>query len=109
MATQEIEVPVIYESDIEGPEYPRWITVFLHDRVYGGPEEGGWYYEAGDVQTRVEVQSAEEQAVILKIFNRNYSNEGRPSVSSVLSQGQYEIRISKAMIENYPEVIPHYE
>lgn len=32
-------------SDIEHIILPTFINYYLHDRAYGGPEEGGWWYE----------------------------------------------------------------
>lgn len=38
-------------DDYQEPEPPGdtllWVAVYLEDRVYGGPEEGGWYYDSG--------------------------------------------------------------
>jgi hypothetical protein len=86
-----------------------YVNVYLEDLVRGGPEEGGWYYTAGELedswacetQAQVETASAE--------FAERYSNEGRPAISSVLSRGRYAIRLENHPGANYPDHRPHYE
>ena len=35
---------------IDTPELMNWyVNIYKVDRAYGGPEEGGWYYDVGEL------------------------------------------------------------
>jgi hypothetical protein len=94
---------------------PTWwsVAVFMVDRAYGGPEEGGWWYDYG-----YPVKDA-EMAPLLRIFNdedkaRAYRNElqtkldaemnvGRVGIGSVLSDGVYQAVVTD---DDYPKAYP---
>jgi hypothetical protein len=59
------------------------------DRVYGGPEEGGWYYTHFEPERVIIVpaRKAERCERLLQKWE-DRQNEGRPSISSVLSRGR---------------------
>jgi hypothetical protein len=99
-------------------ETGRWVvSIMLVDRAYGGPEEGGWWFNYGQV--------APEHAKHTKVFNdekeaENYLgnlridvckklNEGRRDIGSVLSEGIYEAVMQEGSEpHNWPRVRPHY-
>lgn len=93
------------------------VAVYLADRAYGGPEEGGWWFDSG--------VPAHEFARFCRGFSR-YSlarayadrlerhllprvNAGRRDKSSVLSDGVYEIEVVSGVPEAYPADRPVYE
>ena len=95
------------------------VCVVLQDRAYGGPEEGGWYYDTTQpclgghypipvvVKTRDEAEAAADQLYDEWCLERN---EGRPSTSSVLSEGRYGTFIYEGdWPECLPKERPHYE
>lgn len=94
------------------------VAVFLCDQAYGGPEEGGWYFDCGTRST--------EHAPHTQIFSnegaaRDYretlqalldatDNEGRREISSVLSEGQYRAVVwYNYAPTHFPAERPHYE
>jgi hypothetical protein len=99
------------------------VCVTLHDRAYGGPEEGGWWYdtyqpnvteahqltyEAGgpwlfrDLKhAQAKVKWLDEQLVRV--------NEGRASPNSVLSQGVWAAYAFEGYPQRIPQETPHYE
>jgi hypothetical protein len=95
------------------------VAIYLIDRAYGGPEEGGWYYDCGTPYLEPEA------ALHMRAFDRlsdayHYSehlnlsvlpawNEGRAEVSSVLSEGQYKALWSEGFPQPFPTSRPHYE
>lgn len=97
------------------------VALVLHDRAYGGPEEGGWYYETYQLETNPPIEcvpiicfteeAAKEAAE--KIMEVNIAalklNEGRREISSVLSEGLYEARIFGGFPRSEPQTRPHYE
>lgn len=86
-----------------------YLTVFLCDRAYGGPEEGGWWYDTGEVQEVVRVRSKQQLKRERRRLEQAYSNEGRRDIGSVLSEGKFFIEAGKVPGQDYPQVRPHYE
>ena len=95
------------------------VAIYMEDRAYGGPEEGGWYY---DTATLVMESRA---AVLLRGFDNEpdafayadalnevyitHWNEDRPEISSVLSEGRYHAIVNEGMPQPYyPEETPRY-
>lgn len=100
-----------YEDDGDYPEQLPLlvhVNVYLEDRAYGGPEEGGWWYTTGE--PILSVLSLPETADDVRAdLERRYSNEGRRPMSSVLSQGEYRVCIEPFAAYGYPDRRPHYE
>lgn len=89
---------------------PVFVSVCLEDMAYGGPEEGGWYYHTSERIESHYAATPRALAAILARMERDYSNEGRREISSVLSDGQYCIIIGDEPAAQYdPERRPHYE
>jgi hypothetical protein len=75
-------------------------------RVYGGPEEGGWYYDDFEPQRVLMVPAAKaERCERLLQRWQDHQNAGRPKLSSVLSNGRAQWRTG---IEGRTPR-PHYE
>jgi hypothetical protein len=105
------------------------VAIYLVDLKYGGPEEGGWYYTAGERQDTLVLDGhgwTGENAALPQIFtdrNKAYDaahelteklnasiNKGRRPISSVLSTGEYRAEVSDGYPPAYfPETKPHYE
>jgi len=91
---------------------PWFVNAYLVDRAYGGPEEGGWWYDCGTLEDCNEVSTFRDAADLVERWERvEYSNDGRPDISSVLSEGQYWVRLTfcRPGAAHYPEYRPHYE
>ena len=87
-----------------------FVNVYLVDRAYGGPEEGGWWYDYGQILAVYPVTSRSIGERLVRFLEHcEYSNEGRRDISSVLSEGVYEIRIQDFPGESWPQQRPHYE
>lgn len=100
-----------------------YVNVYLVDRAYGGPEEGGWYFDTGEllavypVPNAVDYQGNDVPGTAINLARMlqgalektKYSNEGRYPVHSVLSAGEYQVSIDFAPGESYPKRRPHYE
>lgn len=114
------------------PEEPKddtqwYVALYIEDLAYGGPEEGGWYYNCAQRVTPDQDQMAalgwtgpwlivegedaarEASAKARKLCEE--WNKGRRDISSVLSEGQYGVLIGEGpeAIPGYPERRPHYE
>lgn len=95
-----------------------FVAVFLVDREYGGPEEGGWYYEAGvpvledgiptPMWTADEAAALQHREVVQRTLDETV-NKGRRSIGSVLSQGEYRAVMDQGWPRPFPETRPRYE
>lgn len=97
------------------------VAIFLVDRAYGGPEEGGWYYDCGEPTMDVELaddmhfphifKSRAEASEHAKKVNEllEPENKDRPSIDSVLSRGRYFAKVCDGYPKPYPETRPRYE
>ena len=102
-----------YEDNVDGVfvnvPLPLNVTVMLYDQAYGGPEEGGWYYDTGHRIEHHYCATIEVYQRVMDRLGREYDNEGRYPISSVLSDGLYCIHVGQTIPENFPNGRPHYE
>lgn len=118
----------LYDNDegrAEKPAAPFWtVAIYLVDQAYGGPEEGGWWYQCGERQdallypllpghmltVHASEENAIEQATILQGLLDKHLNTGRRPISSVLSEGMYNAQVHNGHPPaHYPERKPRYE
>ena len=94
------------------------VGTYLVDLAYGGPEEGGWWYQCGQLIIDGDIplpyySTDKEDALSHKnkmIKELEEFNKGRRPISSVLSEGKYEaIIFEERLPEGFPEKIPYYE
>lgn len=119
-----------WEADPDGDEGPReapclvWVAIFLVDPSWGGPQDGGWWFDAGELVTDPEIYArlgAYPAAFPTEDAAREHAermargldalNEGRPPKHSVLGQGVYEVHALEAPVlpRHWPETPPRYE
>ena len=90
------------------------VAVYDCDRAYGGPEEGGWWFNCGTLIKPVRTFPSEDQAFeFARRMNaklRHFINSHRRPMSSVLSEGEIWAEVHEgAPPKHYPEYHPHYE
>ena len=93
------------------------VSVYLEDRAYGGPEEGGWWYYTWQLARTVKVFRNADAAYAYcrrlndKLKSRVFGpNEGRRDILSVLSDGVYYANVHENHAPRYfPERKPRYE
>lgn len=90
------------------------VAVYLIDRAYGGPEEGGWYFNCGEHVRTLKTFRREDEAVEysrrLNRLLKKTLNKGRREISSVLSDGRYAAEVwDNHAPSHYPTQRPHYE
>jgi hypothetical protein len=96
-----------------------YANLYLHDRAYGGCEEGGWWYDTyapADNDWNTEPpphghlgspESAKKAVEALKAWC-NEENRDRRSPSSVLSEGHFVVILEAWPAEHSPSQRPHY-
>jgi hypothetical protein len=89
---------------------PRYVTVYLVTREYGGPEEGGWYYDHYATECRVSVRNrAHAKRVMDELAHRYGFPTKQRDYTSVLSNGMYEVRYEHLKGERQTTQRPYYE
>jgi hypothetical protein len=100
------------------------VCIYMEDKEYGGPEEGGWWYNAGyplpkgtgeqscqlDDHARFFMEHREAVAWAQRLEEQFKDiNNSRPSISSMRSSGRYTVKVTLGLPKAYPEERPHYE
>jgi len=98
-----------------------YANVYLHDRQYGGPEEGGWFYntyapidgdsdwdEAPPAHGHFPTTEQAKQAMEKLAVWCNDQNSRRRSPSSVASEGHFVAMLEAWPAEFSPARRPHY-
>ena len=88
-----------------------YVNTYLQDRVYGGPEEGGWWFD-----TKKPVQSvrcaSEEEAENLEVERSEWcyreNKERNSDINSVASEGKYVVFVEDHPARLYPDGKPEY-
>ena len=89
-----------------------YVNVYETDRIYGGPQEGGWYYDAGNPVKVMPVPRDRAKRLLARVRERleliNRNDRRRPG-SSVLSTGDYlEAWVEDHPGREYPDERPTY-
>lgn len=89
----------------------RYVNAYDCNRAYGGPEEGGWWFDTGVLLASVPVTTqADEDTTQLRlraIFWPRF--EGNHNINSVLCEGQLSVCVEDELGHDYPTHRPHYE
>lgn len=93
------------------------VAVYAMERKYGGPEEGDWWYDAGELVAIATADSDEAAtALALELEGGEFKNTGRPlhSVNFGHSGTDKAYRMSihapgEKIVDSFPEETPHYE
>jgi len=87
------------------------VNVYEIDRLYGGPEEGGWYYNTGRPVESVRVKNCmKEVERVRQSLEAKYPTTG--TVYSVLASKRkdvFEVMVEDGFGEEWPKERPHYE
>lgn len=85
----------------------RYVNIYSVDRFFGGPEEGGWWYDAGEpvgsIPCRSQAEADEVKAAMLVRFPRS-DNRFQSTGGS-----DYVVTIEDEFAAMWPTEKPHYE
>lgn len=84
-----------------------WANVYEISREYGGPEEGGWWYDVGQPVRSIKADTYEIAKLMVDYLANEYPATGRSE--SVLGGEDYRVTIEPHEAKAYPEERPHYE
>jgi hypothetical protein len=93
------------------------VAVYDVDLSYGGPAEGGWWYDRGQLVRIVRVFKNEDLAhAFCRRMNGHLNagnwgpNAGKPERHSVIARGWISAEVHEDTApERYPDRTPHYE
>lgn len=91
-----------------------FVNEYVVERRYGGPEEGGWWYDAGRFvrQHGAFVSEIRAEELFERLLPRiEQQNDGKAPLDSVgsIGVGRHELMIDEHPGRNYPDRVPHYE
>ena len=100
-------------SDIEPVTPELWVNVYLRDRAFGGPEEGGWWFDCGaHVPEESRWYSTPEAARAAFDAKRLWCDEANchrnSDLGSVCCEGRYSVSLESWPGESWPAMRPHY-
>lgn len=98
---------IIMDDDVV--QTPCFVTVCQDDRAYGGPEEGGWYYDTRQIVEKHFCPDLLTLCTAMQRVNFRYMDVSTYDVGSDLSEGVYTTFIGTDVPEEYPTEQPHYE
>lgn len=85
-----------------------YVAVYAISQGYGGPEEGGWWYEQGEIERHFAVKNLSAALRLKAALSEVYPVTGKST--SVLGGEDWRIYISDRPFEPYyPRKRPHYE
>lgn len=84
-----------------------YVNVYAVGRSWGGPEEGGWWYDTGEPVASIPFETREEAEAERERLRERYPQTGKRG--SVLGGDDYEIGIEDEFARAYPESRPRYE
>ena len=99
------------QIEITEGQVPVVINVYRVNRLYGGSEEGGWWYNEYQLHEYQMVAVGNDPTAALTTLNelkQKYNNEGARPLSSVLSDGQWEVYLEFEMGESRTKMKPVY-
>ena len=86
------------------------VGIYEVTREYGGPEEGGWYFDEGILLDSEIVETLQEALDQQHLYRTEYPNDGRNRFSAAPQGVDYEYEIStNPLPKHFPEEKPRYE
>lgn len=92
-----------------------YVNLYLGHQAYGGPEEGGWWYDSeepvGDACLDVTLLPHEERLNEFRKYKGEFESgqDKMRDYYSVNAGGMYRVRLEPFEAEHSPKTRPHYE
>ena len=85
-----------------------YVNVYLLNRQYGGPEEGGWWYDTGEPLSSMPLDTLHKAEAERDRLAVHFPSTGsRYSVAA--READYGIEIESRFAQPWPEQTPRYE
>lgn len=89
----------------------RFVNAYDVNRAFGGPEEGGWWFDVGVLLESVTLLPGQDAAWVRERLTEKHAPqfEGNHEIGSVLCEGQLAVYEEDEPGANFPTEYPHYE
>ena len=87
----------------------QFITAYKVNRHYGGPEKGGWWWNALDLIQTVTVLNNDDAPAMVETLQAKYQDKAEGDIYSVLGGTGIAVYIEDLPGENTTTRTPHYE
>lgn len=88
--------------------FPCWVSAYSVSRHYGGPEEGGWWYDWRTLESSIRVNNAEQLERAKSLLSEVWC-PGAKTRHSVLGGTDAEVRIEDVSGEFASTERPYYD
>jgi len=85
-----------------------YVNVYHVTRRYGGPEEGGWYYDNYECVEVVPARSGRAKE-LQEQLEQEYKDQAYGNISSVLGGQEVHVLIEKTRAQSETREVPIYE
>ena len=86
-----------------------FVNVYEVTRHYGGPEEGGWWYNRGTPLASVPVLPGQDIATVEAALTAAYADQAQGSIYSMRGGCEISIMVEDHFAAPWPAERPHYE
>lgn len=100
------------QAAASAPVEQSWLNVYVLERLYGGPEEGGWWYDAGVPVLSLEVTDVVggQLTLLMEALEEKFQDERkRLSVLYPTDGYDYSVVIESEQAAFWPAEQPRYE
>lgn len=97
-----------FDSYLLGEDDIVYVNVYLITRHYGGPEEGGWYYNWSECIEVIPVKNKNAE-IMEEEAEKIYESKKHGNIYSVLGGRDIDVRIEATPKESETKRRPHYE
>lgn len=85
-----------------------YVNVYELDRSFGGDEEGGWWFDSGELELSVKVESEEHAEVIADMLREVFPDNGnRYSVTYWRKARDYSVMVETEEIKRWSDYEPY--
>lgn len=86
-----------------------WVNVYSVDRLYGGPQEGGWWYNHYECVRSIPCHRDDAEEVRRRMSEEYGEGTEKYSLSSILSTGEVCVLIQDEAAQSQTHGKPCYE
>lgn len=90
---------------------PTYVSAFMLERYYGGPEEGGWWYDTQTPLASIRCSNRGEALKAYEFLVKYFDEDIVPAITrfSVLNGWDFAIWLTDDIAEYEPKEVPRYE
>ena len=95
----------------EGTTITRYINLYQMNQVYGGPEEGGWWYPAGVPIASIPVEAVCKETLAGKLEYKMIQEQKEAALEylSRFETDETRVYFEQTFAQPFPKKRPHYE